>query len=400
MRSLVARVFSSRLSTAVAASLLTLIVAGTVGTAIATIPSTPAAVITGCYSAHNGRLRVIDAQAGEHCRRHEIEISWNQKGAKGDTGATGDRGPTGATGAKGSTGATGAAGTAGATGATGPSGATGSSGATGAKGSTGATGADGSVGATGPTGAAGANGSAGATGQTGATGSAGATGAKGSTGATGATGTDGSVGATGPTGAAGANGSAGATGQTGATGAAGVTGSAGATGPAGATGQTGATGTAGATGVAGASGARGATGAQGATGATGAAGPTGPTGGPTVISGAVTFVDPADTAGFIGIGGEQNVAPTAVAAGSQTPAAGTISGFRGHLTSAAAGTVVFTLLVNGAATSVTCSVAAGSAACLDSTHTATVSAGDTIAVGITNASGLLRNVGWSAKLAT
>ena len=61
---------------------------------------------------------------------------------------------------------------------------------------------------------------------------------------------------------------------------------------------------------------------------------------------------------------------------------------------------MFTLFVNGAATSVTCSVAAGSAACLDSTDTATVSAGDTIAVGITNACGLLRHVGWSAKLAT
>ena len=119
-----------------------------------------------------------------------------------------------------------------------------------------------------------------------------------------------------------------------------------------------------------------------------------------MISGAVTFVDPADTAGFIGTGGEQSVFSTVAAAGSQTPAAGTISGFRGHLTSPAAGTVVLTLFVNGAATGVTCSIPAGSAVCLDGTHTAAVSAGDTIAVGITNASGLLRNVGWSAKLAT
>ena len=174
----------------------------------------------------------------------------------------------------------------------------------------------------------------------------------------------------------------------------GATGSQGATG---ATGPQGATGAAGATGASGATGQAGATGSQGATGATG---PTGPPGGPTVISGAVTFVDPADTAGFIGIGGEQNVASTVAVAGSQTPAAGTISGFRGHLTSSAAGTVVFTLFVNGVATSVSCSIAAGSATCLDGTHTVTVAAGDTIAVGITNSSGLLRNAGWSAKLAT
>ncbi len=340
MKSLIARVFSSRLSTAVAASILTAIVAGTVGTAIATIPSTPDAVITGCYSNNNGSLRVIDKQAGDACRNNELEVSWNQKGVKGDPGATGPTGPTGVTGATGSQGATGP------TGAPGGTGATGSQGATGQTGSTGATGSQGATGQTGPTGGTGATGSQGATGQTGSTG---ATGSQGATGPTGPTGATGSQGVTGPTGATGATGSQGATGLTG---------------------------------------------PKGDTGADG------PPGGPTVISGAVTFVDPADTAGFIGIGGEQSVASTVLVAGSQTPAAGTISGFRGHLTSPAAGTVVFTLYVNGAATSVTCSVVADTVACLDGTHTVAVAAGDTIAVGITNASGLLRHAGWSAKLAT
>ncbi len=370
MRSIVARIFSSRLSTAIAASLLTAVVAGTVGTAIATIPSTPDGVITGCYSAKDGSLRVIDKQAGDSCKKKEIEVSWNQKGATGDPGATGPTGPPGSTGA------------AGPTGPTGDTGASGSNGATGATGTTGPTGAQGPTGGTGATGQIGPTGSLGATGPTGATGSTGATGAQGATGQTGATGSTGAQGATGQTGPTGATGTQGATGQTGATGATGSTGTQGATGQ---TGPTGATGTQGATGQ---------------TGSTGPTGATGPAGGPTVISGEVTFVDPADTAGFIGVGGEQNVASTVLAAGSQVPAAGTISGFRGHLTSPAAGAVVFTLFVNSAATTLTCTVIADSVACLDGTHSVAVSAGDTIAVGITNGSGLLRNASWSAKLAT
>jgi len=120
-----------------------------------------------------------------------------------------------------------------------------------------------------------------------------------------------------------------------------------------------------------------------------------------VISGSVTFVDPLDATGFIGIGGAANLASTVTGAGSQTPAAGTVSGFRGHLTAPATGTgVVFTLYVNGNATAVTCSIPAGQVACVDGAHTVALAAGDTIAVGITNASGLLRHVSWSSKLTT
>jgi hypothetical protein len=70
------------------------------------------------------------------------------------------------------------------------------------------------------------------------------------------------------------------------------------------------------------------------------------------------------------------------------------------LTSPAAGTITFALLVNGVASGVTCAIASSGSACLDSTHTVTLAAGDVIAVSVTNSSGLLRHVRWSARLAT
>jgi acyl dehydratase len=56
--------------------------------------------------------------------------------------------------------------------------------------------------------------------------------------------------------------------------------------------------------------------------------------------------------------------------------------------------------VNGVATSVTCTIAATQTTCADGTHTAALSVGDTVAVGVANGSGLLRHVRWSARLAT
>jgi hypothetical protein len=300
LRSLIHRVFASRLSVAVAASLATAVVVG-IGTAIATIPSTPDNVITGCYANANGGLRVIDKQAGASCKASETEVSWNQKGVKGDTGATGPLGPAGPPGPQGATGATGAIGPAGPKGDTGPAGPTGDTGATGAAGPQGPTGATGPAGPAGPQGPKG---------DTGAQGPAGAQGPKGDT------------------------------------------------------------------------------------------GPAGPPGGPSVISGAVAFVDSAETSGFLGIGGDPNLAATADGAGSPTPAAATVSGFRGYLTSPTSGPVVFTLYVNNSATSVTCSIAAGSESCLDDVHTVTVAAGDSISVGLSKGSGLLRHAAWSAKFAT
>ena len=335
LKSVTGRVFASRLSTAVTASVLTALLAGSVGAAVATIPSSPDGVITGCY-VKNGEhgLRVIDKQAGETCKSNELEVSWNQKGAKGDPG------PAGAAGATGPQGPQGPAGPKGDTGATGP------------------------------------QGNPGAKGDTGATGPQGNPGAKGDTGATGATGPQGNPGAKGDTGAAGA------------------------TGPQGPQGDPGVKGDTGPAGAAGPQGPQGDPGAKGDTGSTGPQGPAGPPGGPSVISGVVTFVDPSESTGFIGVGGEANVVATADGAASEIPAAGTLAGFRGHLSAAAAGPVVFTLFVNGSATSITCTVAGGASACLDSADTAVLAAGDVIAIRITNGSGLLRHVRWSAKLAT
>ena len=121
-------------------------------------------------------------------------------------------------------------------------------------------------------------------------------------------------------------------------------------------------------------------------------------GGPSVLAGVVTFVDPFDASGFIGMGGEANLTLSAAAAGSPIPAAGTLSLFRARLTSAAAGNVVFTVFVNGAATAVSCTIAAAQTTCADGADTVALAAGDTIAVGITNGSGLLRHVRWSARL--
>jgi hypothetical protein len=112
----------------------------------------------------------------------------------------------------------------------------------------------------------------------------------------------------------------------------------------------------------------------------------------------VTFVDPLDTSGFIGMGGEANLVLSAGDAGSPIPAAGTLSGFRARLTSPAAGSVVFTLFQNGAATGVTCTIAAAQSTCTDGAHTVVLAAGDNVAVGITNGSGLLRHVRWSARI--
>jgi collagen triple helix repeat protein len=103
-------------------------IAGAVTYAVADIGG--GGVISACYKAQNGQLRLIDP-AADQCLPSEKPISWNQ------TGTQGPPGPTGAKGATGPKGATGAAGPPGAKGATGATGATGSAGPTGARGATG-----------------------------------------------------------------------------------------------------------------------------------------------------------------------------------------------------------------------------------------------------------------------
>jgi hypothetical protein len=168
----------------------------------------------------------------------------------------------------------------------------------------------------------------------------------------------------------------------------GATGSTGATGPMGLTGATGANSTvAGPTGAMGATGPTGATGANstvagptGPTGTTGATGATGATGtsGTTVLAGGglttklATFFMPYGA--FTQDGTAANVAvPVAVA--------GTLHGLHVKLSSAPGSSsndeYVLTVLVNGSATAITCSITGTSAtSCADTTHTAAVLPGD------------------------
>jgi hypothetical protein len=129
------------------------------GFAYAAIPSGGAGgTINGCYQKNNGQLRVIDAEAGDTCRKSEIALSWSQNGQRGATGLTGARGPTGPQGAPGARGATGQQGVPGSRGPTGQ---------TGTPGQKGATGEPGVKGDRGPTGPPGANGAPGANGVSG-----------------------------------------------------------------------------------------------------------------------------------------------------------------------------------------------------------------------------------------
>jgi hypothetical protein len=264
------------------------------------------------------------------------------QGGKGDAGATG---PKGETGAKGDMGLTGLPGN---TGATGPKGLTGDTGLTGAPGDTGATGPKGD------------------TGLTGAPGNTGATGPKGDTGLTGA---PGNTGATGP------KGDTGLTGNTGLTGLTGAPGNTGATGPKGDTGLT------------------------GAPGDTGATGPAGASSGNPVLSGGVGFIDPLDVSGYVSLGTSRMIAATATSVAATIPAPGTFSKLNIRLVHSA-GSVTATLYVNGAATTVTCTVAAAASTCADTTHTVALVAGDTVAIKIDNTNAAtVTNLSWTGWMA-
>src|SRR6188508_796314 len=97
-------------------------IAGAVTYAVADIGG--GGVISACYKAQNGQLRLIDP-ATDQCLPSEKAISWNQTGTQGPPGPTGAKGATGAAGPPGARGATGAKGTTGSAGPTGARGATG-----------------------------------------------------------------------------------------------------------------------------------------------------------------------------------------------------------------------------------------------------------------------------------
>ena len=114
----------------------------------------------------------------------------------------------------------------------------------------------------------------------------------------------------------------------------------------------------------------------------------------------MAFVDALDTTGFSGTAGSQNVFATAGEAASPVAVAGPLTDFSAHAGSAVSGTgVTLTVLKNGSATAVKCTIASGASSCTDSTDTVSFAITDTIAVEIQNGSGtFVRNVAWTGQL--
>lgn len=181
--------------------------------------------------------------------------------------------------------------------------------------------------------------------------------------------------------ASGSDGAQGPMGPVGATGPAGPQGPQGVPGPTGMTGAEGPAGPAGPEGPAGAQGAPGEPGPKGDPGATGDPGPQGP-GGDRVLAGNVDFIDPAETAGFFGLGGTGMLAPTAAAVQAVMPFAGTLSGFSVHSQAVSGVTVTVTIVKNGVATDISCQIASGSGACQDA-DTVAFAPGDSLAASVT-----------------
>lgn len=85
------------------------------------------------------------------------------------------------------------------------------------------------------------------------------------------------------------------------------------------------------------------------------------------------------------------------------PVAGTISNFYFHTQGASATTAItpITLFVNGVATNITCNVPSGGSSCSDTTHTATITAGQAVTVenaGTAGANDIMNGVSWSAQI--
>jgi len=207
-------------------------------------------------------------------------------------------------------------------------------------------------------------------------------GPKGDTGEKGEKGNDGSPGgATGPQGPQGDTGSKGDTGNQGDTGAKGDTGDKGNTGDTGSTGPAGATG---AQGPAGNTGADGAAGPKGDTGNTGPAGATGPAGGVTaiVLGGMAKDIDKTTNRYF-----SIFWADTAIASESFSrqvlPVGGAVSKLNVGL-SAAAGpantSYTITVLKNGTATDLGCTITSTETSCTDGADSVTFAAGDEISL--------------------
>jgi hypothetical protein len=105
-----------------------------------------------------------------------------------------------------------------------------------------------------------------------------------------------------------------------------------------------------------------------------------------VLDGSVAFVDPADTAGFLGLGGRQSLTVEGSAA---TPlgSAGTLGQLRVRADAVSDGPVVLTVRIDGADTSLTCALAAGDTSCTDGVHAVAFAAGAAVAVQVAKPGG-------------
>jgi uncharacterized protein YjdB len=117
-----------------------------------------------------------------------------------------------------------------------------------------------------------------------------------------------------------------------------------------------------------------------------------------VLAGAVSFIDPTETEGFIGITGTQNMSPSSASIEGPVPIAGVVSNLHAQVAADPPSALTLKILHNGAATEMTCTVATSSTSCSDTTHTVTVAAGDRLSVKVTHASGAVHNLRWSAEL--
>lgn len=170
-------------------------------------------------------------------------------------------------------------------------------------------------------------------------------------------------------------------------------------GPAGETGPAGDTGSLGPAGPTGPAGRTGDTGATGAAGPAGAVGPAGPESGSPVIGGGVDFIDPLDTSGYVSLGRSGIVVASSSDVGAVIPVDGTLTSLNVHLVHTV-GSVTVTVYVNDAATAMTCTIAAADSTCADTTNTAVLEAGDTVAVLIDNTDGqVITNFSWTGWLA-
>lgn len=125
-------------------------------------------------------------------------------------------------------------------------------------------------------------------------------------------------------------------------------------------------------------------------------GPPGPVK-PWLVGGSATFVDKAELTGFIGASGLPGVAAGANDVPFPISNAATMSGFSGSKQTGGAA-ITFTLLKNGAATALSCTVASAATSCTDP-DSVTVTATDLLVVKVTHPAGAFdRYVRWSANV--